>query len=113
MCYIGDYDREPIVHGASEAEYLAGINAANGALAALLVKEASGHGQHVDVSITECLTMMLSGSELPTYTYMGGVVRRGPKGVAVPGLRMCRTQAQGLSARAGAVSARAPQARVS
>ena len=80
MYHIGDYDREPIMHGASEAEYFAGINAANGALASLLVREATGQGQHVDVSIAECLTMMLSGNELPTYSYLGGVMRRGPRG---------------------------------
>src|SRR5713226_7793214 len=51
MYHIGDYGREPIVHGAPQAEYVAALNAANGALAAILVRDATGIGQHVDVSI--------------------------------------------------------------
>jgi crotonobetainyl-CoA:carnitine CoA-transferase CaiB-like acyl-CoA transferase len=90
MYHIGEYDREPLMHGAPEAEYFAGINTADGIMEALLYKEATGIGQNVDVSITECLTMMLTASELSNYTYAGGVMRRMPKEpVGMNGLMEC------------------------
>lgn len=78
MYHTGAYDREPLVHGTPQGEYIAGINAANGALAALLEREMSGDGQHVDVAIAECLSMMLTAQELSAYAYAGGVPRRTP-----------------------------------
>ncbi len=78
MYHIGLHDREPLVHGNPQAEYFAAMNAANGAVAALLHREFAGEGQHVDVSVTECLSLMLSANELSAYAYAGGIPRRTP-----------------------------------
>lgn len=56
---IGDQDREPLRCGADVGHYLTGTNAAMHTLAALWHREATGQGQHVDVSVLETLCVML------------------------------------------------------
>ncbi|MFA7249398.1 MAG: CoA transferase [Dehalococcoidia bacterium] len=79
MYHIGTYDREPVIHGTPQGEYMAAINGAIGAMAALLHRDATGEGQHVDISIVECLSMMLSANEFSAYAFAGGVPRRTPR----------------------------------
>lgn len=78
MYHMGAYDREPVMHGPPQGDYMAALNGAIGAMAALLHREATGEGQLVDVAIAESLAFMLSANELTAYTYAGGVPRRTP-----------------------------------
>jgi crotonobetainyl-CoA:carnitine CoA-transferase CaiB-like acyl-CoA transferase len=78
MAYItGEYHREPVKHGYNQAQYLGGMAAASGTVAALLQRWRAGGGQQVDVSIMECVTSTLFSSVLD-YTYAGMVNRRQP-----------------------------------
>jgi len=90
MYHIGSYDKEPLRHGADQAPCLAGINAAAGVLLALLNRDRDGAGQCVDVSMQECLAVLLGSLELSQYAYTGGVARRGAKdGPGLNGIIAC------------------------
>ena len=79
MAYVtGEYHREPVKHGYNQAQYLGGMSAASGTVAALLQRWRGGVGQQMDVSILECVTSTLFSSVLE-YTYGGMVARRQPK----------------------------------
>jgi len=79
MAYVtGEYHREPVKHGYNQAQYLGGMAAASGTVAALLQRWRGGVGQQMDVSILECVTSTLFSSVLE-YTYGGMVARRQPK----------------------------------
>ena len=80
MSISGTADRRPLKHGYFQAGYVGGLAAVIPTMAALLMRDAMGAGQHVDVSITEALasTLVLT---VPYYTYMGEVqTRRSPVG---------------------------------
>jgi crotonobetainyl-CoA:carnitine CoA-transferase CaiB-like acyl-CoA transferase len=79
MAYItGGYHREPVKHGYNQAQYLGGVAAASGTVAALLgLWRNGGEGQQVDVSILECAISTLFTTFLD-YTYAGMVSRRQP-----------------------------------
>ena len=76
MLYItGAYDRYPIKHGLSQAQVLAGMNAATATMTALYWQRMTGSGQHVDVSVMESVI----GMQVPhpvSYSYTGGIMRR-------------------------------------
>ena len=75
MYNTGDPDREPLTTGGTPAEYIAGIHAWVGALAALAHRDREGRGQHVDVSLAEaaaCADEYNSGM----YGYQGAIRRR-------------------------------------
>ena len=79
MAYItGEYHREPVKHGYNQAQYLGGLAAASGTVTALLGRWRGGQGQHVDVSIMECVCSTLFSTMLD-YTYAGMVSRRQPR----------------------------------
>ena len=77
MYHVGDSDREPLRNSLSQSHYVAGANAAVATLAALLHRMATGRGQHVDVSMVECLATHLV-QPVPYYTYMGAIKGRRP-----------------------------------
>ena len=75
LAYIHGYpDREPLTHGNPQAQYRAGVAAASATVAALLNRD--GEGEHVDISIVECVAAALRDT-VPQYTFMGAVRRRG------------------------------------
>ena len=75
MAYMtGGYHREPVKHGYNQSQYLGGISAASGTIAALLGLWRGGKGQQVDVSILECVISTLF-TTLLDYTYAGMVSR--------------------------------------
>src|SRR5262249_31428941 len=79
MMYVsGEYDRHPLSHAYDQAQRAGGLNAAAATLSALHHQRETGQGQHVDVSIFECV---VSEVQLPVarYAYTGGVETRGPK----------------------------------
>ena len=55
MYITGQPDREPLKIGGSQAQYSAGVSAFLTTLGALYGQEQMGLGQHVDVSVMECL----------------------------------------------------------
>ncbi|MDP3061669.1 MAG: CaiB/BaiF CoA-transferase family protein [Chloroflexota bacterium] len=61
MYLAGEPDREPLKKGGSIAQYFGGFNAFLGCMMALWVREETGEGQHVDVSLAECFTSNIGG----------------------------------------------------
>lgn len=52
----GDPKREPLTGGGEQPAYQGGLNAYVGVMAALLMRQRTGKGQHIDVSIHECMS---------------------------------------------------------
>ncbi len=77
MYHSGDSDREPLRNALDQSFYVAGANAAAATLAALFQRLATGQGQHVDVSVVECLASHLVQA-VPYYSYMGAIKGRRP-----------------------------------
>ena len=77
MYHSGDSDREPLRSVLDQSLYVAGANAAAATLAALFQRLSSGQGQHVDVSVVECLASHLVQA-VPYYSYMGAIKGRRP-----------------------------------
>jgi len=74
MAITGDEDR-PLKPGGSQAEYMAGLMGFSATLIALLWREETGLGQHVDLSIMECVSGNLEGATTE-YPYLGISRRR-------------------------------------
>jgi CoA:oxalate CoA-transferase len=84
LAYIFGYaDREPLTHPNPQAQYRAGVYAASATVAALL--NLDGEGEHVDVSIVECIAAALRDT-VPQYTYMGAVRKRSSRPEGGPGV---------------------------
>lgn len=77
MYHSGDSDREPLRCALDQSLYVAGANAAAATLAALFQRLSDGQGQHVDVSVVECLATHLVQA-VPYYSYMGAIKGRRP-----------------------------------
>ena len=77
MYHSGDSDREPLRNVLDQSLYVAGSNAAAATLVAVFARLASGEGQHVDVSVAECLAAHLV-QPVPYYNYMGATKGRRP-----------------------------------
>tara|TARA_B100000029_G_scaffold177543_1_gene174911 strand:- start:17038 stop:18243 length:1206 start_codon:yes stop_codon:yes gene_type:complete len=77
MSIFGAYDKPPIKHALNQAQIKAGTNAANAALMAIYWSKLNGKGQHIDVSIHECIAYGLRDTT-SNYTYTGAVRRRQP-----------------------------------
>jgi crotonobetainyl-CoA:carnitine CoA-transferase CaiB-like acyl-CoA transferase len=75
MQISGDADRAPLKHGLNQVAFCGGLNAAYAALAAFTAAERDGIGDHVDLSINECLVSELVTCET-YYTFMGAVQGR-------------------------------------
>lgn len=60
MSVTGEADGEPVRFGTSAADLAAGMWVAIGILAALVSREQTGHGQHVDVALLDGLTAWLT-----------------------------------------------------
>jgi len=78
MYLSGDADKEPIRNALDQSLYVAGTQAAGATLAAVYQGMATSKGQHIDVSITECMALHLVQA-VSSYAYMGAVRgRRSP-----------------------------------
>ena len=75
LYHSGDSDREPLRNLLDQSEYVAGVNAATAALAALFQRLTAGKGQQVEVSAMECLAAHLVQA-VPYYNYMGAIKGR-------------------------------------
>ncbi|OHV33327.1 MULTISPECIES: CaiB/BaiF CoA transferase family protein [Pseudofrankia] len=74
-CGYDDHTLPPVRGAGGQSAHVAGSFAVAAALTALLHRDMSGHGQHVDVSVDAALNV---SSELATVQYLadGGIVRR-------------------------------------
>ena len=77
MYHSGDSDREPLRNALDQSFYVAGINGAVAAVAALFQRLTTGRGSHVDVSVMECLASHLCQA-VPYYSCMGAIKGRRP-----------------------------------
>ncbi len=75
MQISGAADRAPLKHGLNQAYLGAGLNAAYAALAAHCAAERDGVGDHLDLSVQECLVSELVTCET-YYTFMGAIQGR-------------------------------------
>ena len=80
MAISGTTDREPLKHGGFPANYESAMNGMLATNIALLSRDMTGYGQHVDVSMQEVVTSSLVINQ-PNYSFTGGVQgRRKPDG---------------------------------
>lgn len=90
MAISGTTDREPLKHGGFQAQYEAGFNGALATLFTLVLRDATGIGQHVDVSIQEVVSSTLVANQ-PFYSWAGGVqARRRPGGTMFGNVMPCK-----------------------
>ncbi len=75
MYLNGEADSPPIKPFGNQSYYLGSIFAAIGIMLALLSRRASGKGQHIDISLEECVASALD-HVLVRYFYQGVVARR-------------------------------------
>ena len=80
MSISGIQGQEPLKHGGFQAQYEGGLNGAAATSMALFMRDNTGQGQHVDVSITECVASTMMATQT-MYPFMGGTqARRRPNG---------------------------------
>jgi len=75
MQISGQVDREPLKHGLSQSFYCAGLTAAYASIMAYTAAQIDQFGEHVDVSIHECLASELVLNE-SYYAFLGAVQGR-------------------------------------
>ena len=80
MSISGVQGKEPLKHGGFQAQYEGGLFAAATTTMALFGREFTGMGEHIDVSITECVASTMMATQT-MYPFMGGTqVRRRASG---------------------------------
>lgn len=74
----GTPDGGPVKNGGYQADYQGGLNGFSAGMLGLLAAERDGVGQHVDVSVQQCMAPILE-SGIPYYSYLGrwSPIRRG------------------------------------
>ena len=90
MSISGTMDREPLKHGGFQAQYGAGFNGTAATLFTLLLRDVTGVGQHVDVSVQEVVNWTMVINQ-PFYSWTGGVQgRRRPEGAMFGNVMPCK-----------------------
>jgi len=90
MSISGTSDREPLKHGGFQAQYEAGFNGTLATLFPLLLRDVTGTGQHVDVSVQEVVASTMVINQ-PFYSWTGGVQgRRRPSGTMFGNVMPCK-----------------------
>ena len=80
MSISGVQGKEPLKHGGFQAQYEGGLNGAASTSMALFMQGNTGEGQHIDVSVTECVASTAVAAQT-IYPFMGGTLpRRRPSG---------------------------------
>lgn len=77
MYIFGSAEREPLKHALRQTQFKAGANAATAALIGHYHQQFNGDGQHIDISIQECVTSALRDTT-SLYTYAGSIRQRQP-----------------------------------
>jgi CoA:oxalate CoA-transferase len=75
MYINGDPDREPLAGGGEQPAYQGGLHAFTGTMAALIYRQTTGQGQHVDVATMECMASIHQFT-LNRYVYSGKIQKR-------------------------------------
>jgi len=90
MFITGTQDGGPLKNGGYQADYQGGLNAFSAGMLAVLAAERDGFGQHVDISIQQCMAPILEAG-IPYYTYMGrwAGLRRGNHMASFIGIYPC------------------------
>jgi crotonobetainyl-CoA:carnitine CoA-transferase CaiB-like acyl-CoA transferase len=89
MAISGTSDREPLKHGGFPGHYESAMNGMLATNVALLTRDLTGYGQHVDVSMQEVVTSSLVINQ-PNYSFAGGVQgRRKPEGGSLGHVTPC------------------------
>ena len=90
MAISGTTDREPLKHGGFPGHYESAMNGMLATNVALLSRDLTGYGQHVDVSMQEVVTSSLVINQ-PNYSFTGGVQgRRRPEGGSFGQVTPCK-----------------------
>jgi crotonobetainyl-CoA:carnitine CoA-transferase CaiB-like acyl-CoA transferase len=90
MAISGTTDREPLKHGGFPGHYESAMNGMLATNIALLSRDQTGYGQHVDVSMQEVVTSSLVINQ-PNYSFTGGVQgRRRPEGSSFGQVTPCQ-----------------------
>ena len=91
MFITGTQDAGPLKNGGYQADYQGGLNGFSAAMLAVLAAERDGEGQHVDISVQQCMAPILE-SGIPLYSYMGrfNAVRRGNHMASFIGVYPCQ-----------------------
>lgn len=72
---MGDPDKAPLNNAGFLADYQSALNAFVATLCALIFRQNTGQGQHVDVSEQECIASILEFG-ITSYTFQGKILRR-------------------------------------
>ena len=64
MSITGEPEGEPMKMGISISDLTTGVRAANGIQAALLMRERTGKGQHIDMSLLDCSVSLLANQAM-------------------------------------------------
>ena len=75
MSISGVQGREPLKHGGFQGQYEGGLFAAGATSMALFAQTNTGQGEHIDVSITECIASTMMATQT-IYPFTGGVQAR-------------------------------------
>ena len=80
MSISGIQGQQPLKHGGFQAQYEGGLNGAAATAMALFMQDNTGQGQHIDVSVTECVASTMMATQT-MYPFTGGTqARRRPTG---------------------------------
>lgn len=90
MFITGTQEGGPLKNGGYQADYQGGLNAFSAGMLAVLAAERDGVGQHVDISIQQCMAPLLEAT-IPYYTYLGrwSGLRRGNHMASFIGIYPC------------------------
>ncbi len=90
MFITGTPDGGPLKNGGYQADYQGGLNGFSAGMLAVLAAERDGIGQHVDISVQQCMAPLLEAS-IPYYSYLGrwAGVRRGNHMASFIGIYPC------------------------
>jgi crotonobetainyl-CoA:carnitine CoA-transferase CaiB-like acyl-CoA transferase len=90
MSISGVQGREPLKHGGFQAQYEGGLFGAGATSVALFAQLNTGQGEHVDVSITECVASTMMATQT-IYPFIGATqARRKAVGVAFENPMPCK-----------------------
>ncbi len=90
MFITGTQDGGPLKNGGYQADYQGGLNGFSAGILAVLAAERDGEGQHVDISVQQCMAPLLEAG-VPNYAYMGrwNAERRGNHMTSFIGIYPC------------------------
>lgn len=90
MSISGTVDKEPLKHGGFQANYEGGLNGALATSMALLLRDSTDEGQHIDLALREVVNSTLVVNQ-PFFSWTGAVQgRRRPEGTMFGNVMPCK-----------------------